>query len=30
MTEIVNLNGLDIRFEIRGEGIPIVYMPGGF
>ena len=30
MTEIVNLNGFDIRFEIHGEGIPIVYMPGGF
>ena len=30
MAEIVNLNGLDIRFEIHGEGIPIVYMTGGF
>jgi len=30
MTEIVNLNGLDIRFELHGEGIPIVYMTGGF
>jgi pimeloyl-ACP methyl ester carboxylesterase len=30
MTELVNLNGLDIRFEIHGEGIPIVYTPGGF
>jgi pimeloyl-ACP methyl ester carboxylesterase len=30
MTEIVNLNGFDIRFEIQGEGIPIVYTPGGF
>lgn len=30
MAEIVNLNGFDIRFEIHGEGIPIVYMPGGF
>jgi pimeloyl-ACP methyl ester carboxylesterase len=30
MTEIVNLNGFDICFEIHGEGIPIVYTPGGF
>jgi pimeloyl-ACP methyl ester carboxylesterase len=30
MAEIVNLNGFDIRFEIHGEGIPIVYTPGGF
>ena len=30
MTEIVNLNGFDIRFEIHGEGIPIVYIPGRF
>jgi len=30
MTEIVNLNGFDIRFELHGEGIPMVYMPGGF
>ena len=30
MTEIANLNGLDVRFEIHGEGIPIVYTPGGF
>jgi pimeloyl-ACP methyl ester carboxylesterase len=30
MAEIVNLNGLDMRFEIHGEGIPIVYTPGGF
>ena len=30
MAEIVNLNGSDIRFEIHGEGIPIVYTPGGF
>lgn len=30
MAEIVKLNGFDIRFEIHGEGIPIVYMPGGF
>ena len=30
MAEIVNLNGCDIRFEIHGEGIPIVYTPGGF
>jgi pimeloyl-ACP methyl ester carboxylesterase len=30
MTEIVNLSGFDIRFEIHGEGIPIVYTPGGF
>ena len=30
MAEIVTLNGLDIRFEIHGEGIPMVYTPGGF
>jgi len=30
MAEIVNLNGCDIRFEIHGSGIPIVYTPGGF
>jgi hypothetical protein len=30
MAEIVNLNGFDLRFEIHGEGIPIVYTPGGF
>jgi|GEM_PF-3052806 len=30
MAEIVNLNGFDIRFEIHGKGIPIVYTPGGF
>jgi pimeloyl-ACP methyl ester carboxylesterase len=30
MAEIVNINGSDIRFEIHGEGIPIVYTPGGF
>ena len=30
MVETVTLNGLDIRFEIHGEGIPIVYTPGGF
>ena len=30
MAEIVNLNGFDMRFEIHGEGIPIVYTPGGF
>ncbi len=30
MAEIVNLNGVDIRFEMHGEGIPIVYTPGGF
>jgi pimeloyl-ACP methyl ester carboxylesterase len=30
MSEIVNLNGLDMRFELHGEGIPIVYTPGGF
>jgi 2-hydroxy-6-oxonona-2,4-dienedioate hydrolase len=30
MAEIVNLNGNDIRFEIHGEGLPIVYTPGGF
>lgn len=30
MTEIVNLNGFDIRFELHGEGTPIVYTPGGF
>jgi pimeloyl-ACP methyl ester carboxylesterase len=30
MAEIVNINGFDIRFEIHGEGIPIVYTPGGF
>ena len=30
MAEIVNLNGFAIRFEIHGEGIPIVYTPGGF
>lgn len=30
MAEIVTLNGVDIRFEIHGEGIPIVYTPGGF
>ena len=30
MAEIVNINGSDIRFEIDGEGIPIVYTPGGF
>jgi len=30
MAEIVNLNGYDIRFEIHGAGIPIVYTPGGF
>lgn len=30
MAEIVNLNGFEMRFEIHGEGIPIVYTPGGF
>ena len=30
MAHIVNLNGSDIRFEVHGEGIPIVYTPGGF
>jgi pimeloyl-ACP methyl ester carboxylesterase len=30
MAEIMNINGSDIRFEIHGEGIPIVYTPGGF
>jgi pimeloyl-ACP methyl ester carboxylesterase len=30
MAEIVDINGSDIRFEIHGEGIPIVYTPGGF
>lgn len=30
MAEVVSLNGCDIRFEIHGEGIPIVYTPGGF
>jgi pimeloyl-ACP methyl ester carboxylesterase len=30
MAEIVTLNGLDIRYEVHGEGIPIVYTPGGF
>jgi len=30
MAEIVTINGFDIRFEIHGEGIPIVYTPGGF
>lgn len=29
MAEIATLNGVDIRFEIHGEGIPIVYTPGG-
>src|SRR5574341_448243 len=30
MAEVVNLNGCNIRFEIHGEGIPMVYTPGGF
>ena len=30
MAENVKINGFDIRFEIHGEGIPIVYTPGGF
>jgi len=30
MAEFVTLSGLDIRYEIHGEGIPIVYTPGGF
>jgi len=30
MAEILNLNGLDIHFEIHGEGTLIVYTPGGF
>jgi pimeloyl-ACP methyl ester carboxylesterase len=30
MAEMVNLDGLDIRFELHGDGIPIVYTPGGF
>ncbi len=30
MTEIVDLNGSNIRFEVHGEGIPLVYTPGGF
>ena len=30
MAEIVNINGCDIRFEIHGKGIPMVYTPGGF
>ncbi len=30
MAKIANLNGYDIRFEIHGKGIPIVYTPGGF
>ena len=30
MAEIVNINGCNIRFEIHGEGIPMVHTPGGF
>ena len=30
MADIVNINGCDIRFEIHGEGIPMVSMPGVF
>lgn len=30
MTEIMNIKGSEMRFEIHGEGIPIVYTPGGF
>ena len=30
MAEIAKLNGFEMRFEIHGEGIPIVYTPGGF
>lgn len=30
MAETVKLKGFEMRFEILGEGIPIVYTPGGF
>jgi len=30
MAEIVTLGGVDIRYEIHGDGIPLVYTPGGF
>jgi pimeloyl-ACP methyl ester carboxylesterase len=30
MAETVKVNGFEMRFEIHGEGIPIVYTPGGF
>ena len=30
MAEIVSLSGVDIRFEIHGAGVPLVYTPGGF
>ena len=30
MAETVKVNGFELRFEIHGEGIPIVYTPGGF
>ena len=30
MAETVTINDFDIRFEIYGEGTPIVYTPGGF
>jgi pimeloyl-ACP methyl ester carboxylesterase len=28
MSEIVNLNGFEMRFEVHGEGTPVVYTPG--
>ncbi len=30
MAEIVNINGFDMRFEIEGEGIPMVHTSGCF
>ena len=30
MAETVTLNDVEMRFEVHGEGIPIVYTPGGF
>jgi len=30
MAETVSINNYEMRFEIHGEGIPIVYTPGGF
>ncbi len=30
MAQTVTLNDCDLRFETHGDGIPIVYTPGGF
>jgi pimeloyl-ACP methyl ester carboxylesterase len=30
MPEMTVIDGLEMRFEVHGEGIPIVYTPGAF